>query len=198
MSLKSYVYTALVAATLGGAGGALVGRYQVPYIDPVLIEKAQRCSVDGEHTITRVVDGDTAAIVLCGIEETMRLIGINTPETRDPKTGVQCYGQKASDKAKELLLGKKVRLETDPSQSKRGRDNRGRPLVYIHLPDGQNYGEHMIAEGFAHEVLVANHYKYEAQFKAAEQRARAKKKGMWSNPVCAAESEKTSERMRKK
>lgn len=195
MSFKSYAITTLTVAGLSGIGGGWVGRYELPYIDPVLLEKAQGCTVDGEHVITRVVDGDTQAIELCGIEETMRLIGLNTPETHDTKTGVQCYGKEAEQKAKELLLGKKVRLETDPSQSKKGRDMHGRLLVYIHLPSGKNYAEYMIAEGFAHEERYQKAYKYEAQFKDAEQLAKAAKKGMWASDDCADESEKTTVRM---
>ncbi len=195
MSFKSYFITALSVAVVASGGGVWVGRYELPYIDPVLTEKAQGCTIDGEHIITRVVDGDTQAVRLCGIEQTMRLIGINTPETHDTKTGVQCYGKEAEQKAKELLLGKKVRLETDPSQSKTGRDMHGRLLVYIHLADGKNYGEYMIGEGFAHEERYKKGYKYEARFKDAEQHARADKKGMWRDPACAEESNKTTVRM---
>lgn len=195
MSFKSYLITALTVAVVASGAGTWVGRYKLPYIDPVLLEKAQGCTIDGEHIITRVVDGDTQAVRLCGIEQTMRLIGINTPETHDTKTGVQCYGKEAEQKAKELLLGKKVHLETDPSQGKTGRDMHGRLLVYIILPSGKNYAEYMIAEGFAHEERYQKSYKYEAQFKAAEQHAQASKKGMWHDDACAEESNKTTVRM---
>lgn len=198
MSFRSHTAVTLIAAMLFGIGGGWVGRYQFPYIDPVLVEKAQGCTIEGEHTITRILDADTYAIQLCGIEESMRLIGINTPETRNTRTGVQCYGKEAAEKAKELLLGKKVRIETDPTQSKNGRDMHGRLLVYIHLSDGKNFGEYMIAEGFAHEELYQKHYAHEEKFKEAQRRARASRKGMWHSDACAEESNKTTVRMRER
>ena len=60
------------------------------------------------YTVTGVVDRDTIKISMNGREETLRLIGIDTPETVDPRKPVQCFGREASDKAKELLAGKKM------------------------------------------------------------------------------------------
>ncbi len=195
MKFRTYATILALVALPSAFGGGLVGRYKFPYIDPVLKEKAKICEINGEHAITRVVDGDSMIIKFCGHDEELRLIGVNTPETHGKH---QCFGPEASQRANDLLLDKKVRLETDSSQSKNGRDMHGRLLVYVYLPDGKNYGEYMIAEGFAHEELYQKHYKYEPEFKAAYQKAKDAKKGMWHNPTCAEESEKTTVRMRER
>src|SRR5688572_14844689 len=65
-------------------------------------------------TVTRVVDGDTIQARLPGGEETIRLIGIDTPETVDPRKPVQCFGREASERTKALLPeGTAIRLERD-------------------------------------------------------------------------------------
>jgi endonuclease YncB( thermonuclease family) len=68
------------------------------------------------YSVLSVVDGDTVKIRMNGNEETIRLIGMDTPETVDPRKPVQCFGREASNKAKELLSGIKVHIEMDASQ----------------------------------------------------------------------------------
>ena len=102
---------------------------------------------------------------------------------------MQCFGKAASDKAKEMLTGKNVRLEMDASQGTF--DKYGRTLAYVFLPSGTNFNEYMIAEGYGHEYTYNLPYAHQARFKAAEQRARAEKKGLWADEACAAESERT-------
>jgi|SRR5215216_1170712 len=68
------------------------------------------------YPVTDVVDGDTIKVRMSGKEETLRLIGIDTPETVDPRKSVQCFGKEASNKARELLSGKNVRIEMDATQ----------------------------------------------------------------------------------
>lgn len=66
--------------------------------------------------ITRVIDGDTIEVSLNNKKEMVRLIGIDAPETFDPRKTAQCFGKEASDKAKKVLTGKTVILESDPTQ----------------------------------------------------------------------------------
>lgn len=135
------------------------------------------------YDVIRVVDGDTLHIMKGGEEVTLRLIGMNTPETVDPRTTVQCFGHEASDKAKELLTGKKVRLETDPSQDTL--DKYGRTLGYIYLPDGTMYNEWMIRHGYAYEYTYHSAYKYQTEFKAAQKYAEDNELGLWSPKTCS-------------
>lgn len=134
------------------------------------------------YTVTSVVDGDTIKINMNGSTETLRLIGMDTPETVDPRKPVQCFGVEASNKAKELLSGKQVRIETDSSQGTR--DVYGRLLVYVHRSDGLFFNKHMIEEGYAYEYTYNTPYKYQAEFKSAQQSAGANQKGLWSPNTC--------------
>lgn len=138
------------------------------------------------YSVVRVVDGDTVVVWKAEKTLTVRVIGLDTPEVVDPRKPVQCFGIEASDHAKELLNGKSVRLEMDPSQDEL--DKYGRTLAYIFMSDGTNFAERMIAEGFAHEYTYRLPYKYQDSFKAAERRAREEKLGLWADEKCAAES----------
>ena len=135
------------------------------------------------YPVERVVDGDTLAVEMSGKSVKIRLIGLDTPETVDPRKPVQCFGKEASDKAKELLTGKSVRLEKDASQGEY--DKYGRLLAYVYLPDGTLFNKFMIAEGYGHEYTYNLPYKYQLEFKEAEARARAEKKGLWADGACA-------------
>ncbi len=134
------------------------------------------------HPVVKVVDGDTLAVLMNGKSVTLRLIGLDTPETVDPRKPVQCFGKAASDKAKEMLTGKAVRLEYDASQGTL--DKYGRTLAYVFLSDGTNFNQYMIAEGYGHEYTYNLPYKYQSEFKAAEKSAREQKKGLWADGAC--------------
>src|SRR3989338_7169551 len=121
------------------------------------------------YPVLKVIDGDTISIMKDGKAVTLRLIGLDTPETVDPRKPVQCFGKSASDKAKELLAGTTVRLEYDASQGTV--DKYGRTLAYVFLSDGTLFNEYMIAAGYGHEYTYNLPYKYQKEFKEAERRA---------------------------
>jgi micrococcal nuclease len=118
--------------------------------------------------------------------DTLRLIGMDTPETVDPRKPVQCFGREASARAHRLLDGARVRLSFDPTQGRR--DKYGRTLAYVWLPDGRLYNRVMIADGYAHEYTYAVPYRYQARFVAAERSARAANRGLWSPTTCAGDT----------
>ena len=101
------------------------------------------------HAIVAVVDGDTAKIEFEGETISMRIIGIDTPETVHPSRPVEPYGPEATVRARELLEGKTVTLEydADPDHDRFGRY--GRLLVYLRLEDGSDFGKLMVEAGFA-------------------------------------------------
>lgn len=134
------------------------------------------------YAVTSVVDGDTVKVNINGTVETLRLIGMDTPETVDPRKPVQCFGKEASNKAKELLIGTKVRLEKDPTQGEL--DKYGRTLAYIYREDGLFYNKYMIEQGYAHEYTYNTPYKYQAEFKAAQKSAQENLRGLWSPSTC--------------
>lgn len=134
------------------------------------------------YRVIKIIDGDTITVDIEGTTTTLRLIGINTPETADPRKPVECYGIEASNRAKELLTGKIVRLESDPSQE--DRDKYERLLRYVYLKDGTFYNEQMIKDGYAYEYTYDTPYQYQSQFKAAEDYARTNKLGLWADDAC--------------
>ncbi len=142
------------------------------------------------YPVLKVVDGDTIDVLVDGKTVRLRLIGLDTPETVDPRKTVQCFGKEASDKAKELLVGNVVRLEYDASQG--AFDKYRRTLAYIFLPDGTLYNKYMIAEGYAHEYTYNLPYKYQQEFKMAERQAREEKKGLWADGTCAGNTKKAA------
>jgi micrococcal nuclease len=180
----------------------VIGAYQVITAQPQLLQppSTQQTSptpkptaVLGQQTVdasqsaqvVRVVDGDTIRVSLDGEEKTIRLIGLNTPETVDPRREVECFGKEASNKAKELLGGQTIRLESDDSQG--DKDNYQRLLRYAWLPDGRNFNKLMIEEGFAYEYTYDLPYRYQAEFKAAQTSAQEAKRGLWSESTCKGE-----------
>ena len=151
------------------------------------------------YPVLKVIDGDTISIMKDGKAVTLRLIGLDTPETVDPRKPVQCFGKAASDKAKELLAGTNVRLEFDASQGLL--DKYGRTLAYVFLTDpstplgasGTLFNQYMIGEGYGHEYTYNLPYKYQKEFKEAESSAREEKKGLWADPPaggCAGDTKK--------
>lgn len=134
------------------------------------------------YSVSRVIDGDTIDISIDGKVERLRLIGIDTPETVDPRKPVECFGVEASNKAKTLLIGKKVSLESDGSQGELDKYNR--LLRYVFLEDGTNINLLMIKEGYAHEYTYNLPYKYQTEFKNAQKQAEANKAGLWSPDAC--------------
>jgi endonuclease YncB( thermonuclease family) len=139
--------------------------------------------------VVGVTDGDTIKVSLNGKIETIRLIGIDTPETVDPEKPVQCFGKESSDKAKELLIDKKVKLESDSVQGER--DSYGRLLRYVFLEDGTFFNKKMIEDGFAREYnFQGNSGKYQTEFKEAEISAKNAKRGFWSPETCNGNTEK--------
>lgn len=132
--------------------------------------------------VVKVIDGDTIQVDIKGKIETVRLIGVDAPESVDPRKPVQCFGKEASNKAKEVLERKYVKLLVDRSQG--DKDKYGRLVRYVFLEDGANFNKIMIAEGYAHESTYQTPYEYQTEFREAEKEARENRKGLWADNVC--------------
>jgi micrococcal nuclease len=136
---------------------------------------------EGPFAVTKVVDGDTIHIARNG-DDTLRLIGMDTPETVDPRKPVQCFGREASAKAHELLDNQQVWLSFDPSQGRT--DKYGRTLAFVWLADGSLYAWRMINDGYAHQYTYDLPYTYRDDLVAAERSAREAGRGLWSPSSC--------------
>lgn len=154
------------------------------------ISVAAAADTDVWH-VTKVIDGDTIDAANDGADTKVRIIGINTPETVDPRRAVQCFGKEASARAHELLDGKEVRLVADPSQD--DLDKYGRSLRFVTLADGSDYGLAMIRGGYAHEYTYKTPHAKQAEYRAAEQEAREAKRGLWAADTCAGDTTKAAQ-----
>jgi len=142
-------------------------------------------STTATSTLLHVVDisdGDTIIVSKNCEPITVRLIGVDTPETVDPRKPVQCFGKEASDFTKAHLKGRDITIETDDSQNIH--DKYGRLLGYVILADGTNFNKQLIEEGFAHEYTYKTPYKYQTEFKTAEKNAKDGDKGLWNPTAC--------------
>jgi micrococcal nuclease len=145
---------------------------------------AARLSTQRDHpaprgvaaTVTRVVDGDTVHVDLGGTDETVRYIGIDTPESVKPDTPVQCYAEQASAANARLVRGQDVRLRFDAER----RDRYGRLLAYVfRSDDGTFVNEQLIRDGDARPLRVAPNIRYAARFATLAAAAKQADRGLW-------------------
>ncbi len=142
----------------------------------VVPEEKPSQSSTGVSKVARVIDGDTIKLES---GETVRYIGIDTPETVDPRRPVGCFGKEASAKNKELVLGKEVRLVKDISET----DKYQRLLRYVYAGD-IFVNEYLVREGYARASSYPPDVKYQDLFRDAEREAREAKRGLWADGVC--------------
>ena len=151
--------TAVLAAS--GAGWWLGGaaRTAAPYVE-----------------VVEVVDGDTVVVALPdGTRDTVRLLGVDTPETRHPTRPVGCFGPEASAFTRTRLLGRTVRLESDTER----RDAYGRRLAYVWL-DGERFNDELLRAGYARFLVIPPNDAYGRALLRAELAARDAGRGLWS------------------
>lgn len=157
---------------VGGAMGALVGWYANSRV--ITINQPPRPLISA--TVTRVMDGDTLEVELAsGGTERVRLIGIDTPETGHPTLGVQPFGPEASAFTREQLQGKAVLLETDVEE----RDQYGRLLAYVYLPDGTLFNGVLVDRGLARMATYPPNVRYVAVWQAITRAAAESGIGLW-------------------
>lgn len=133
------------------------------------------------YRVISVTDGDTIRIDYNGTSTPLRIMGIDTPETVDSRTDIECFGPEATRYLMNLLSGESVRIESDPTQD--DLDKYGRLLRYVYL-DNEDVGLKMIEGGYASEYTYNLPYKNQSKYKAAEASARQNKKGQWADGIC--------------
>lgn len=137
------------------------------------------------YPVVKIIDGDTIVVAMGGTNETIRLIGVNTPESVDPRRPVECFGKESSQKASDFLAGRKVQLVVDPSQG--DRDKYNRLLRYVFRDDGLFVNKQMIQDGYAYEYTYAIPYQYQSEFREAQQQAQEANVGLW-NPLSSCDA----------
>jgi micrococcal nuclease len=154
------------------AGGYLGSRYS-----PAEDKQPAEAGITASTTVIYVIDGDTFKVNTDGHEETVRLIGIDTPEVDPTRGGIECYGKEASAFTASLIENKTIRLEADPTQA--DRDKYGRLLRYAFLEDGTNLNEQLVRKGYAREFTYDAPYRYQDKFRLAQTSARNEDGGLW-------------------
>ncbi len=133
--------------------------------------------------VEEIVDGDTIKVSKDGENFTVRLLGIDTPETKHPSKPVECFGLEASTRLRELVADEQVLLEDDVTQA--NEDKYGRLLRYVYLSDETFVNQLLIEEGFAFEYTFASQpYFYQSDFIEAQKMAQQDKRGLWADGVC--------------
>ena len=138
--------------------------------------------------VVRVVDGDTIDVRFDGVSTTqkIRLLGVNTPETVDPRRVVQCFGKQASSFMKALLTEKHIRLDADPEADER--DKYDRLLRNIVLPDGTDVNASLVGSGYAYAyVSFPQNKQRQKQLTRLQEEAKTAKRGVWVEGSCAGE-----------
>lgn len=143
----------------------------------VIIDQSSGQSKTGFLEISKFVDGDTFWVKYpTGKEEKIRFIGIDTPEARNTgRTKIEYFGKEASEYVKQLLTGKKVRLEYDVQRY----DRYKRTLAYVYLENGMFLNAYLVKEGYATAATFPPNVKYADLFVQLEKKARIEGKGLW-------------------
>ena len=123
------------------------------------------------YKVKRVIDGDTLLLIN---GERVRLIGVDTPETKHPQKPVQYFGREAYLFTKEMVDGKEARFEFDRQK----RDRYGRLLAYVYLLDGTFLNAEIIKQGYGF-AYTRFPFKYMGEFRRYEREARENRRGLW-------------------
>jgi micrococcal nuclease len=132
-------------------------------------------AAEPEVRVVEVIDGDTIVVAFAGgATDTVRLLGIDTPETHHPTKGVECFGPEASAFATRRLLGRVVRLESDVER----RDVYDRRLAYVYLR-GKRFNDVLVRRGYARFLVIPPNGAHGRALLAAELEARHARRGLW-------------------
>ena len=135
----------------------------------------QRRAADTPYRVVQVLDGDTIVVRRAGgSDETIRLLGVDTPETHHPRKPVQCYGPEAAAHTASRLFGQVVRLEDDVERH----DIYGRRLAYVYL-DGRNYECELLQQGYTRLLVIEPNHAHARDMLDDELNARARHVGLW-------------------
>jgi micrococcal nuclease len=135
----------------------------------------QRRAADTPYRVVQVLDGDTIVVRRAGgAHETIRLLGVDTPETHHPRKPVQCYGPEAAAYTASRLFGQVVRLEDDVERH----DIYGRRLAYVYL-DGVNFERELLQRGYARLLVIEPNHAHARAMLDDELDARARRVGLW-------------------
>jgi micrococcal nuclease len=137
-----------------------------------------RATARYQATVVGAIDGDTIDVRLInGRIERVRILGADTPEVKDPRKPVQCFGPEASAYTHSVMTpGRHIALETDVES----RDKYGRLLAYVYV-DGKRYDDELLRLGYARLLVIPPNDSHARALLRAELAARAERRGLWSS-----------------
>lgn len=134
----------------------------------------QRRAADAQYRVVDVLDGDTIVVARGHTRDTIRLLGVDTPETHHPTKPVQCYGPEASAYTTRRLFGQLVRLEDDVETH----DIYGRHLAYVYLA-GSRFEDELLRKGFARLLVIEPNLAHARTMLDEELDAKRNRRGLW-------------------
>ncbi len=156
------VAVALTVVAVASAGGWWIGE--------------QGRTANPQARVIEVLDGDTLVVELAdGTTDTIRILGVDTPETHHPTKGVQCFGPEAAAYTAARLTGRFVELEGDVEP----RDIYDRRLAYV-IVDGHRFDDELLRRGFARLLVIEPNRAHARDLLAAELAARHARRGLWA------------------
>ena len=155
---RAVVVAILAAASLGGWW----------------LGRSDRGAASQSAFVVKAVDGDTVDVRIGTRTDTVRLLGIDTPETHHPTKPVQCFGPEAAAYTKAHLEGRTVRARG----RRRARDIYGRRLAYIYL-DGHRFNDELIQKGYARLLVIPPNGSHARTMLAEELEAKRAGVGLW-------------------
>lgn len=127
--------------------------------------------------VVKVVDGDTIHVQVAATREKVRYIGVDTPETKHPSKGVQCFGEEAARFNARLVDGELVRLVRDVEE----RDRYGRLLAYVYrVRDGLFVNAELARLGYAQPLAIAPDVRFADHLESLARQARERGRGLWA------------------
>ena len=169
----SWIVGAAFVVGSGSACGAVPGGI------PGLADGGGEAKARTEVSVSSVTDGDTVKVSppVDG-EASVRLIGVDTPETKKPGEEPEPLGEEAHAFTEEVLGDEDVTLEFDEETN----DDYGRALAYAYLPDGRLFEEVLLAEGLAQVATFPPNTRHVERLEAAQEKARGAGRGIWGLP----------------
>ncbi|MGQ0823574.1 MAG: thermonuclease family protein [Actinomycetota bacterium] len=129
-----------------------------------------------DATVVETLDGDTIVVSFAdGVRDTVRLLGVDTPEVHHPSRPVECFGPEASAYTRARLLGRRVTLERDVE----ARDIYGRFLAYVRV-DGVRFNDELLRLGYARLLVIPPNGMHGRAMLTAELEAERAQRGLWS------------------
>lgn len=132
------------------------------------------------YEVDRVIDGDTFSVKDGRKHANVRMLGIDTPETKDPRKPEQCYGHQAWEETKKLIEGLRVKIVFNPNRELK--DKYRRYLGYVYREDGLFVNESLLINGFARNYEFGKKHSSSTQFASIEKDSMNEKRGLWG--VC--------------